>query len=94
MIEDLTRAEYEAVLRQDFTTFVTRCAWGVNGKHLFLIGLFRRRLALKRAVREQQNLFNASVVRMHAQTAVIENGFVHIPETAPWLAEYLHELGP
>ena len=39
--------------------------WGVKGKHLFLIGLFRRRLeypALKRAVREQQNLFNASVV--------------------------------
>src|SRR5215475_4926491 len=24
--------------------------------------------------------------------AMIENGFVHIPETAPWLAEYLHEL--
>jgi hypothetical protein len=23
---------------------------------------------------------------------VIENGFVHIPETAPWLGEYLHEL--
>jgi predicted phage terminase large subunit-like protein len=103
--------------------------WGIKGKHLFLIGLFRQRLeypALKRAVREQQNLFNASVVliedkasgtqliqdliaegchgvtryqsndektmRMHAQTAVIENGFVHIPETAPWLAEYLHEL--
>src|SRR5271168_2005740 len=82
--------------------------------------------ALKRAVREQQNLFNASVVliedkasgtqliqelvaegghgvtryqptgdktmRMHAQTAMIENGFVHIPESAPWLAEYLHEM--
>ena len=31
-------------------------------------------------------------MRMHAQTATIENGFVHIPETAPWLAEYLHEL--
>jgi hypothetical protein len=77
-------------------------------------------------VREQQKLFNASVVliedkasgtqliqdliedgchgvtryqptgdktmRMHAQTAMIENGFVHLPETAPWLAEYLHEL--
>jgi hypothetical protein len=77
-------------------------------------------------VREQRDLFNASVVliedkasgtqliqeliaegchgvtryqptgdktmRMHAQTAMIENGFVHIPETAPWLAEYLHEL--
>ncbi len=27
-----------------------------------------------------------------SQTALIENGFIHIPETAPWLAEYLHEL--
>jgi predicted phage terminase large subunit-like protein len=32
------------------------------------------------------------VMRMHAQTAAIENGFVHLPQTAPWLAEYLHEL--
>jgi predicted phage terminase large subunit-like protein len=82
--------------------------------------------ALKRAVREQQSLFNADVVliedkasgtqliqeliadgchaitrykpegdkimRLHAQTATIENGFVHIPEAAPWLAEYLHEM--
>jgi hypothetical protein len=32
---------------------------------------------------------------MRMQTAMIENGFVHIPETAPWCAEYLHELtGP
>ena len=31
-------------------------------------------------------------MRLHAQTAIIENGFVHIPETAPWLAEYLHEM--
>ena len=23
---------------------------------------------------------------------MIENGFVHIPETASWLAEYLHEM--
>jgi len=23
---------------------------------------------------------------------MIENGFVHLPETAPWLAEYLHEM--
>jgi len=110
----------------DFSVCTT---WGANGKHLFLLSVFRRRLdypALKRAVREQQNLFNASVVliedkasgtqliqelvvegchsmtryqptgdktmRMHAQTAMIENGFVHIPETAPWLAEYLHEM--
>jgi predicted phage terminase large subunit-like protein len=32
------------------------------------------------------------VMRMHAQTAAIESGFVHLPQTAPWLAEYLHEL--
>jgi predicted phage terminase large subunit-like protein len=92
----------------------------VKGKKLFLLGLLRRRLeypALKRAEREQQNLFNANVVliedkasgtqliqeliadgchgvtrypptgdktmRMHAQTAMIENGFVLLPETAP-----------
>ena len=110
----------------DFSVCTT---WGVKGKNVFLLGLFRRRLeypALKRAVREQQNLFNATEVliedkasgtqliqeliedgchgvtryqptgdktmRMHAQTAMIENGFVHIPESAPWLAEYLHEM--
>jgi hypothetical protein len=32
------------------------------------------------------------VMRMHAQTAMIENGFVHLPEAARWLAQYLHEL--
>jgi predicted phage terminase large subunit-like protein len=110
----------------DFSVCTT---WGVSGKDLFLLGVFRRRLeypALKRAVRDQQRLFDATVVliedkasgtqliqelitegchgatryqptgdktmRLHAQTAVIENGFVHIPETASWLAEYLHEM--
>jgi predicted phage terminase large subunit-like protein len=32
------------------------------------------------------------VMRMHAQTAAIENGLVHLPQAAPWLGEYLHEL--
>ena len=32
------------------------------------------------------------VMRMHSVTSTIENGFVHIPEQAPWLAEYLHEI--
>ena len=32
------------------------------------------------------------VMRMHAQTAMIENGFVHLPDAAPWLAQYLHEI--
>jgi predicted phage terminase large subunit-like protein len=110
----------------DFSVCTT---WGVRGKDLFLLGVFRRRLeypALKRAVREQQSLFNANVVliedkasgtqliqeliedgchavtryqptiekimRLNAQTGMIDNGFVHIPETAPWLAEYLHEM--
>jgi predicted phage terminase large subunit-like protein len=110
----------------DFSVCTT---WGIKGKDLYLLNLLRRRLeypALKRAVREQQGLFNASVVliedkasgtqliqeliadgchsvtgyqpdcdkimRLHAQTAMIENGFVYIPETAPWLAEYLHEM--
>ena len=103
--------------------------WGINGRNLYLLGLLRRRLeypSLKRAVREQQRLYNANVVliedkasgtqliqelivdgchgvtrykpegdkimRLHAQTAMIENGFVYLPETAPWLAEYLHEI--
>jgi predicted phage terminase large subunit-like protein len=110
----------------DFSVCTT---WGVRGKNLYLLGLLRRRLeypALKRAVREQQNLFNATevliedkasgtqliqelitdgcygvtryqpttdkIMRLHAQTAMIENGFVYIPEAAPWLAEYLHEM--
>jgi len=32
------------------------------------------------------------IMRLHAQTAVIENGFVFVPEEAPWLADYLAEL--
>ena len=32
------------------------------------------------------------VMRMHAQTAMIENGFVRVPEKASWLAEYLNEM--
>ncbi|MGD1211275.1 MAG: phage terminase large subunit [Candidatus Acidiferrales bacterium] len=32
------------------------------------------------------------IMRMHSVTSTIENGFVHLPEKAPWLGEYLHEL--
>ena len=31
-------------------------------------------------------------MRLHAETATIENGFVWLPEAAPWLADYLSEL--
>ena len=110
----------------DFSVCTT---WGTKGKDFYLLNVLRKRLeypALKRAVREQQSLFNANVVliedkasgtqliqeliadgchrvtrykpecdkimRLHAQTAIIENGFVHLPDAAPWLAEYLHEM--
>lgn len=32
------------------------------------------------------------VMRMHAQTATIENGFVFLPRQASWVADYLHEM--
>ena len=32
------------------------------------------------------------IMRLHAQTATIENGFVYLPREAHWLADYLHEL--
>jgi predicted phage terminase large subunit-like protein len=32
------------------------------------------------------------IMRLHAQTTAIENGFVFVPEAAPWLAAYLHEM--
>jgi len=32
------------------------------------------------------------IMRMHAVTSTIENGFVHLPDKAPWLGEFLHEL--
>src|SRR6516162_3047109 len=110
----------------DFSVCTT---WGVCGKKVYLLGLLRQRLeypALKRAVRDQQNLYHAieiliedkasgtqliqeliaegrhgvtryqpdceKIMRLHAQTAMIENGFVSIPQSAPWLAEYLHEM--
>jgi predicted phage terminase large subunit-like protein len=105
----------------DFSVCTT---WGIKEKNLYLLGVLRKRLDypdLKRAVREQQSLFNAGVIliedkasgtqliqelivdgchavtrykpecdkimRLHAQTAAIENGFVYVPQTAPWLAD-------
>jgi predicted phage terminase large subunit-like protein len=103
--------------------------WGVKGPDFYLLNVLRKKLGypdLKRAVIEQSELFNASVIliedkasgtqliqdlvegglsrvtryqpdgdkimRLHAQTATIENGFVYLPGEAHWLAEYLHEL--
>src|SRR5271166_4217450 len=113
----------------ELSDFSVCTSWGINGKDLYLLHVLRKRMEypeLKRAVREQCQAFEASVVliedkasgtqliqeliqeglhavtryqpqsdkvmRMHAQTAMIENGFVHLPKEAVWLAEYLHEL--
>jgi predicted phage terminase large subunit-like protein len=105
-------------------------SWGVKGRHMYLLNVFRRRMEfpeLKRMVRELAALWGASVVliedrssgvqliqelradgfapvraapannddkvmRLHAQTAKIENHFVLFPEKAPWLDAYLSEL--
>ena len=32
------------------------------------------------------------LMRLHAQTAVFENGYVHLPQQASWLTEYVREL--
>jgi predicted phage terminase large subunit-like protein len=103
--------------------------WGAKGEHLFLLHVSRKQLDypdLKRAVREQQELYKAAavviedkasgtqliqeltsegmhaikaykpvgdkVMRLHAQTGRIENGFVHLPQEAHWLDAYTHEL--
>jgi predicted phage terminase large subunit-like protein len=103
--------------------------WGITDQRLYLLHVFRRRLAypdLKRAVYEQAQTFKASVVliedkasgtqliqelleqgmqavtrykpehdkvmRLHAQTATIENGFVYLPREAHWLVDYLQEI--
>jgi predicted phage terminase large subunit-like protein len=103
--------------------------WGVKGPNFYLLNVLRKKLDfphLKRAVRQQSDLFDPTVIliedkasgtqliqdlldaglsrvtpykpdgdkimRLHAQTATIENGFVHLPETTHWLADYLHEL--
>jgi len=113
----------------ELSDFSVYTSWGIKGKDLYLLHVLRKRMEypeLKRAVREQRDAFEASVVliedkasgtqliqeliqeglhavtryqpqsdkimRMHAQTAMIENGFVHLPKEAGWLAEYLHEL--
>jgi predicted phage terminase large subunit-like protein len=111
----------------ELNDFSVCTSWGIKGRDLYLLEVWRRRLDypdLKRAVLDEHIRWRSDVVliedkasgtqliqelvadglyagykpqgdkvmRMHAQTAAIENGFVHLPQAAPWLAEYLHEL--
>jgi predicted phage terminase large subunit-like protein len=110
----------------DFSVCTT---WGIKDKRIYLLNVFRKKLGypdLKRAVREQADIYEPSVIlieehasgvqliqelideglhqvqrctpkgdkemRLRAQTATIENGFVYLPRVAHWLAEYLFEL--
>jgi predicted phage terminase large subunit-like protein len=110
----------------DFSVCTT---WGLKDKRIYLLNVFRKKLGypdLKRAVREQADVYEPSVIlvedhasgvqliqelieegvhqiqrcipkgdkemRLRAQTATIENGFVYLPREAHWLAEYLFEL--
>jgi predicted phage terminase large subunit-like protein len=104
--------------------------WGVKGKNLFLLNVYRHKLEfpeLKRAVRELARLHGANIVliedkasgssliqelrrdqfssvqaapaidgdkvmRLRAQTAKIEGGFVAFPKEAHWLDTYVSEL--
>jgi predicted phage terminase large subunit-like protein len=113
----------------ELSDFGVCTSWEIKGTDLYLLHVLGKRIEypeLKRAVHEQRDAFEASVVliedkasgtqliqemiqeglravtryqpqsdknmRMHAQTAMIENGFVHLPKEAAWLVEYLHEL--
>jgi predicted phage terminase large subunit-like protein len=104
--------------------------WGLEGKRLYLLNVFRRKMEfpeLKRTVRELAHQWKATVVliedrasgtqliqelrasnfslaqaapagdgdkvmRLRAQTAKIEGGFVLFSTEAPWLEIYLLEL--
>jgi predicted phage terminase large subunit-like protein len=119
-----------ASVAAELNSFSVCTTWGLKEKHAYLLNVLRQRLDyphLKRAVREQADIFRAKIVlienkasgialiqelvaegvrgitkyepdsadkvmRMIAQTAMIENGFVHLPREAHWLADYVHEL--
>jgi predicted phage terminase large subunit-like protein len=44
------------------------------------------------AIKRYDPLMKDKTMRLSTVTSTIENGFVHLPEKAPWLGEYLHEL--
>jgi predicted phage terminase large subunit-like protein len=114
----------------ELSNFSVCTTWGLKGRQLFLLNVYRRKLdfpSLKKAVRELAGLHKARVVlvedkasgtslidelrseyfsivqaapdiegdkimRLQAQTAKIEGGFVLFPKEASWLHTYLAEL--
>ena len=82
----------------ELSDFSVCTSWGIKGKDLYLLHVLRRRMEYPELVEQGLHAITRyqpqsdKVRRMHAQTAMIENGFVHLPKEAAWLAEYLHEL--
>lgn len=113
----------------DLNSYSVGTTWGVLGKALYLVDVYRKRVEypdLKRAFIEQARLHRPRVIlveekssgiallqelkrdgiytlkavkpekdktmRMRAQTALIENGQVWLPERAVWLPAYEMEL--
>jgi hypothetical protein len=63
-------------------------AWTVNRSPACLAGTER-----ERPLRVDSGCLTAgSILRLQAQSAAIENGFVHVPAEAPWLADTIAEL--
>jgi hypothetical protein len=46
----------------------------------------------RRSTRTRFSPDGDKIMRLHAETATIENGFVWLPEEAPWLADCLAEF--
>jgi predicted phage terminase large subunit-like protein len=114
----------------EFSDYSVCTTWGLKGKNLYLLNVYRRRLDypdLKRSVIEQARIWrptviliedkasgtqllqelkregiynvkaynpagNDKVMRLHAQTAFIENGQLFLPTQAHWLNDYVQEL--
>ena len=82
---DLKRAVREqAVLHRATVVLIEDKASGTQ----LIQELVHEGLSIVQGVEPEGN----KVMRLHAQTAIIENGFVSLPKEASWLAEYLHEL--
>ena len=81
----------------DFSACTT---WGIKGKSLYLLSVLRKRLeypALKRAVREQQSLFDANVVLIEDKASgtqliqeLIMDGFHRVTRYKPECDNHAH----
>ena len=61
MIEDLTLAEYEMVLRQDFAAFMGRCFGDLNPQAAFALNWHHEAIAAKLAAVQQGEIRRTKV---------------------------------